>query len=146
MQKIVIDANIITKWFIAEEYSDMALTIRDQFVEGKLSLIAPDLLGYEVLNALKYSKLFPIADLKDAAAALDNYGIIFIPFKGEFAQKAVEIAIKYDITIYDAAYIGLSLFLNIHVYSADKKLISKLKKDIKDKMIFISDINSQKLQ
>lgn len=143
MQKIVIDASIVTKWFISEEYSDIAIKIRDCFVEGKLDLLAPDLLSYEVVNALKYSKLFPVTDLKDAVAALDNYGITLIPFKGEFAQKATEIAVKYDITIYDAAYIGLAVFLDIHVYSADKKLISKVSKDFKEDISFISDINSQ---
>ncbi|MFQ5980982.1 MAG: type II toxin-antitoxin system VapC family toxin [Candidatus Heimdallarchaeota archaeon] len=142
MEKIVIDASIVAKWFIKEHNSDLALEIRDKFVDGRLELIAPELLPFEVLNALKYSRLFPIEDLKDAATALDEYAFLLVSFNGNYAQKAVKVAEKYDITIYDAAYVGLSSFLNVPAYSADKKLIKRLGSHFSDKIFFLGELGS----
>jgi predicted nucleic acid-binding protein len=54
--KIVVDASVAVKWFVEEEFSDLALKLRDMHVNGLVDLVAPSLMPYEVLNALKYSK------------------------------------------------------------------------------------------
>lgn len=139
MPKIVIDASVVVKWFINEKYSELALKIRDRFVEGQLDLLSPSLLHYEVLNALKYSNLFNLGELTKAASSLENYGIIQVPLNGEYAQKVVELSENYNLSIYDAAYIGLADILDVHAYSADKKLVDKVHKDYGERFLFISE-------
>ena len=39
--KVVIDASIVVKWFLEEEYSDKALKLRNDYVRGIISLAAP---------------------------------------------------------------------------------------------------------
>ncbi|MBN1802548.1 MAG: type II toxin-antitoxin system VapC family toxin [Candidatus Lokiarchaeota archaeon] len=78
MKRVIIDASVVVKWFIEEEGSEIARTIRDKFVEGKIEFIVPSLLYFEVLNALKYSKLFPLNELNDAGESLENYGFLMI--------------------------------------------------------------------
>ena len=140
MERIVVDASIVVKWFINEQYSDLALTIRDRFVDGQLELLAPDLLHYEVLNALKYSNFFSKDNLANAATSLENYGIIQFPLIGDYAQKVVKLAEVYNLSIYDAAYIGLTDILDVCVYSADKKLVDKILIDYGKKIFFITDL------
>jgi predicted nucleic acid-binding protein len=74
MKQIVIDANVVVKWFIEEGNSTKARILRDKFIGKEIKLITPSLLYFEVLNALKYSKLFNQAELNDAEESLENYG------------------------------------------------------------------------
>lgn len=142
MQRIVVDANIVVKWFITEEYSNLALTIRDRFVEGQIELLAPTLLHYEVVNALRYSNLFPQEDLVDAAISLDNYGILQFPLIGDYVQKTIRLAVEYNISIYDAAYVALTDVLEVHAYSADKILVKNVSKNYREKFFFITKLEN----
>ncbi|MHA1722933.1 MAG: type II toxin-antitoxin system VapC family toxin [Candidatus Baldrarchaeia archaeon] len=140
MEKVVSDASVIVKWFIEEEYSDKALKLRDMHVNGEIVIVAPELLPFEVLNALKYSNLFGREELKNAALSLSSYGIELYSLKGMLAEKTVEIAVENDITIYDASYIALADTLNMKLYTADQKLIRKLGEKYKKITIHISNV------
>jgi len=50
----VVDASVVVKWFVEEENSSKAIEIRDKYVNAELKLIAPEILLFEVLNALFY--------------------------------------------------------------------------------------------
>lgn len=143
MKKVVVDASLVVKWFITEEYSNLALEIRDRFVNGQLELLAPNLLHYEVLNALKYSNLFSLDNLADAITSLENYGIIQVPLNGDYAQKTMKLSVDHNISIYDAAYVGLTDVLGICAYSADKKLVDTVHKDYKKKFFFITSLDEK---
>ncbi len=52
--EVVVDVSVVIKWFGEEEYSDKAILLRDRYIEGEISIIAPELMLYEVLNALYY--------------------------------------------------------------------------------------------
>jgi len=128
MREAVVDASIIVKWFVIEENSDKALKIRDKYVEGELKIIAPELITFEILNALKYKELFNEEELKEISEALQAYSFSLYPLKGEYARKTVEVAVKNNITIYDASYVALAIMRKTQMYTADEKLIKKLRK------------------
>ena len=48
IKQMVVDANVITKWYIEEENSDKARILQERLVEGELELIIPPLLFFEV--------------------------------------------------------------------------------------------------
>jgi len=50
---VVADASVMVKWFVDEIYSENARKLRDEYINGTLEIIAPELMPYEVLNALK---------------------------------------------------------------------------------------------
>ncbi|UCE14102.1 MAG: type II toxin-antitoxin system VapC family toxin [Candidatus Heimdallarchaeota archaeon] len=143
MKKIVVDASLVVKWFISEKYSQLALEIRDHFVNGEIELFAPNLLQYEVLNALKYSNLFSRENLAEAVTSLENYGIIQLPLNGEYAQKTMTVAVEHNISIYDAAYVGLTDVMGICAYSADKKLVDTVQKEYGKSFLFITTIEER---
>lgn len=126
MERVVGDASVVVKWFIEEEYSDKALELRDMHVNGEVHVAAPELLPFEVLNALRYSRLFSLEELKIAAASLSSYGIELHSLKGKLADRAVEIAVEKGITVYDAAYVALAQELGTVLYTADEELIGKI--------------------
>jgi len=126
---IVVDASVVVKWFVEEENSDKAIKIRDKYIEGEIELIAPEIINFEVLNALYYKKLFSESELKEISEALDSYSFSLYSLKGEYAEKTIEVALKNNITIYDASYIALSIIKNTYMYTADEKLVERLKEN-----------------
>ena len=129
MSAVVVDASIIVKWFVEEEGSDEAIKIRDEYINGKIKLIAPELINFEVLNALHYKRLFSEDELGRISEALDAFSIELCSLRGEYAAKTIEVAYKNNITIYDAAYISLAIMKNTYVYTADRKLKNKLEEN-----------------
>ncbi len=63
MVDVVVDASVIVKRYLEEEYQREALLIRDRYTEGAIFLHAPALLPYEVLNALRYGNVYNAEEL-----------------------------------------------------------------------------------
>jgi len=125
--EVVIDASVVVKWFVEEEGSEEALKVRDRYVEGEIQIIAPELITFEVLNALYFKRLFSEDELKQISEALEAYSFSLYPLRGEYARKAVEISYENDITLYDASYVALAIVRDTFAYTADEKLVRKLK-------------------
>ncbi len=117
----------MVKWFVAEEYSDRAISLRDRYVNGEVRLTAPSLLTFEVLNAVRDSSLYTTVELRKIAVSLSGYGLALYGLEGEYAALAIEAAEENDLTIYDSSYLGLALWLGARFLTADKKLIKRLK-------------------
>jgi len=122
---LVLDASVAVKWFNVEPLREKALIIRDRYVNGEIELIAPDLLYYEVANALRYNPRFGIEEVKSALKALEDLSIITYDFDGELREKAVELAYRFGITIYDAAYVALAVIRDASLYTANKEVVVK---------------------
>ena len=123
---LILDASVAVKWFTMEPLRDKALIIRDKYVNGELDLEAPSLLYYEVANALRYNPRFGIEEVRSAVRALEDLAITIYDFKGELASRAVELAYRFGITIYDAAYVALAAMRNATLYTADKEVVVKV--------------------
>jgi predicted nucleic acid-binding protein len=124
-EETVVDASVAVKWFSAEEGSDRALAVRDGHVEGRRTLVAPDLLVYEIANALRFKPGF---DARATARALDDLFDLqldlMVPSK-ELVSRGSELAHEYGITVYDSAYLALGELLGLEVITADKDLYRK---------------------
>ncbi|MCD6260933.1 MAG: type II toxin-antitoxin system VapC family toxin [Thaumarchaeota archaeon] len=123
---LILDASVAVKWFTMEPLRDKALIIRNKYVNGELDLEAPSLLYYEVANALRYNPRFGIEEVRSAVRALEDLAITIYDFKGELASRAVELAYRFGITIYDAAYVALAAMRNATLYTADKEVVVKV--------------------
>ena len=123
---LILDASVAVKWFTMEPLRDKALIIRNKYVNGELDLEAPSLLYYEVANALRYNPRFGIEEVRSAVRALEDLAITIYDFKGELASRAVELAYRFGITVYDAAYVALAAMRNATLYTADKEVVVKV--------------------
>lgn len=124
---VVVDASVVTKWFVQEEYSTNALKLRDDYTNRLTDIAAPELLPFEVINALRYNPEFGEKDTKESAKALERYSLWLSPILGKLAVKTIENALKYGITIYDSSYMSLADLESKTFYTADEKLLAKLK-------------------
>jgi len=122
----VLDASVVIKWFTQEELTAKSLELRNNFVEGKIEIAVPDLLIYELANALRYNPHFQRDDVEKAIDSLYNMGIdIIVPLPGVM-KSAIEMGFRYNITVYDAAYPALAQELGFTFVTADKAYSSLL--------------------
>lgn len=54
----VVDASVVVKWFVDESDSPAARNLLQAHAAGTDSLVAPDLLVYEVANVLLHNRAF----------------------------------------------------------------------------------------
>ncbi len=127
-QEKVIDASVAVKWFSDEEGSDRALALRDGHIDGELSLVAPELILYEVTNALRYKPSFDSSKVSRAFHDLLDIQLELVPLTEDLLNACVALAFRQGITLYDSAYLGIGKSMELDVVTADKKLYSKCSK------------------
>jgi predicted nucleic acid-binding protein len=123
--QLVADSSVVAKWFLAEPDSDKAIKLRDEFATGRLKLIVPSLLFYEVMNALRFSGAFNRADLVTAARSLSKYRFDVWRPRGKLLELSTELSIDEDLTIYDSCYLALARRVSSKVITEDKELLAK---------------------
>lgn len=122
---LVLDASVVIKWFVAEEYTPDALRLLKTPVE----YVAPDLLIAEVANTMwkKVRRGQLTADRAQRVAdALPAIDLLTIPCR-ELAGEAHELAVATSRSVYDSMYLALALRLDTKLLSADMKFINAIK-------------------
>lgn len=126
-EEAVIDASVAVKWFSEEEGTNAALDLREEHINGLKTLMAPDLLLYEVCNALRFKPGFTGEMVGRAVGDLMDIQVDFIVPSRELAERSAELAIEYDVTVYDSCYLALSDLMGVKVYTSDRRFYEKAK-------------------
>lgn len=126
---MVLDATVGLKWHLNdEEYVDEALAIREDFIEDRLGLIAPDLLRHEVaagiLKATKNPQRPRRLDTNSARLTLTAFLARQVTYMntGPLVAAAYEIAPRYGCSYYDGVYLALAESMGVALVHADEKL------------------------
>lgn len=125
-----LDASVAAKWFNNESLTDKAIQVRDAFVQGKIRLLAPEHLLYEVGNAIWKNKALSAQDAVAAIKSLVDLEIEMVHLTSGLAGGAMNIARSSSLTFYDAAYVILANHFDAPVISADSVMLAKAKKSI----------------
>lgn len=121
-KQVVIDSSVAVKWTnsLDEELLPQSDAILKVAQQGKLSLFAPELLKYEVGNAL-LKKGLELSQTQASLASLYGVPITYIIDTQDLADAALEIAQLAQITYYDAAFISLAQKLNCPLITANPR-------------------------
>lgn len=125
MKSCVIDSSVAVKWFSQEAGTEAALVLREDAFSGKCRLEAPDLLLFELANALRFNSRFNADDVKLALGSILDMGISFHPAEGPLLSRAVDLAFRYRMTVYDGCFIALADIRGLTLITADEKLMEK---------------------
>lgn len=141
MEEVVVDASVVVKWFVEEEFEKEALMLRDAYVERAIRLSSPALMPLEVMNSLEAANNNE-QFLTEATKSLTQYGIrLFLPI-GPYLSDTIKLSARNSVSTYDASYVALAERLGCLLYTADTELIKRLSADDKKYVRPISDFRA----
>lgn len=127
MTELVIDSSVAVKWFVAETHSAEAERIFDEYLAGRLTLLAPDFIYAEFGNIVWKKQVFQGFDPVDADRAVYQFRTR-VRFTLSSAQAllddAYRLAVAHKRTVYDSLYLALSLRAGCQFVTADEKLVN----------------------
>jgi len=127
---------VAVKWFVPERYYERAVALRDAYLRGEVELIAPDLIVYEVANALRFHRVYklPPEDVVGAVRDVVNLGITRrLALEGWL--KAVELSVDKGVSIYDAVYGAIALIVNGILVTSDEELYERIGDSVRVAML-----------
>ncbi len=132
MKSLVIDASVpIVALIRSQPEWEQAARILEDFSRGKVHLQAPDLIVYEVMNALDVAwrrvRALDRRAAREAADAFLKMRIELYPATS-VALDTLNVSKEFEISAYDAAYIALARRLKTQVITLDRRLIAKVSK------------------
>ena len=135
---LVVDASVGAKWYIPEVQAAIALGL----LRSEYHLLAPAHLIPELANAIwKQARKQSIsdADAQEMVADLALLPVTLEPIQ-PLLGRAMEIAVQYDRTVYDALYVALALRENCQVVTADLRLYNALRTAFPKTLLWIGDL------
>ena len=124
----VLDASVAVKWYIPEEGRKRALRLRQDYTDGKIDLIAPNLIFFEVGNAVRFHPGATAREVWEAVRGLKGMQVAIQNLTDPVVDSAAEIAFTENITFYDAVYLAIAENFGVKFVTADKKLYEQIKK------------------
>jgi predicted nucleic acid-binding protein len=118
---LVVDASVAFKWYFEEPWSDAA---RRLLSGGRL--IVPRLFFLETSNILRkrYERKEISAD--DARATADSLAELPLEVWPDLVRPALDLALDFRISMFDAVYLVLAVRLQGRVVTADRRLVNAL--------------------
>jgi len=134
----VVDASFAAKWLIKEEHSDRA----DAVLAGGHVLRAPDLIFAELTNVLRTWTRSGVIDRRVAASMvndLEGLGLDSSPIR-PLAPLALDLALEYSISGYDALYLALATTEPCQLLTADRRFHNAVAPRLPATMLWIGDL------
>lgn len=125
----VVDASVGIKLFIVEDLSSLADQLLDQLAaDPPVRFYVPDLFFVECANVLwKYVSMYGYAAESARQDIIDLQALnLDTVSTADVLSPSFNLAIRYDITAYDACYVALAEQLALPLITADGTLVRKL--------------------
>jgi predicted nucleic acid-binding protein len=119
VRRVVVDASVVLAWFTSAR--GPARSLRAEYEQGLLTLVAPRALPLEILEATARSTDWPASRLAKLAAELDRLGLeLRDPPTSELASWLAR-----GLGGADAAYAALASGLDIPLVTMDEELLRR---------------------
>lgn len=142
MSRTVIDASVTVKWFVPEEFTTQSLWLRRRSDD----LLVPGHWRTEHLNALwkKLRKTQELTEQEFTAAVRMTLALSIseVPV-AELYEPAVDLAARYDRTVYDSLYVALALREGCSLVTADRRLYNALSSALPDTITWLGDLSEE---
>jgi predicted nucleic acid-binding protein len=123
----VLDTNIIVKWFLLEEGSQVAEGFLEELLAGQARVLVPSSLFYEVAKVLWVRRRDGLTESTSLAIwqRLTQLPVTVIEWH-ELFPEALTLSYQHDIAVYDAVFVRLAQLYGCDLITADQKLLPKL--------------------
>lgn len=130
MTPVVLDTSVIFKWSrqpSEEPLVPQALVLLDQYLNGEIEIHVPDLLFYELGNTIKQKRDLLQGNAETILRDVFALGLTVHTLDIDVAASTLRMALHYDATFYDAAFVALAESVRCHLITADRKLHQQLR-------------------
>ena len=131
---LVVDANVLVKLLVEEEFTPQA---RALFRSHDL-LIAPDIAVTEATNAfVQKVRRGEMSDADARRATVRLPGVIDLRPASDLLSTALNIALEFQRSAYDALYVALALSEGCKLVTGDRRVINALRHRFGDSLTWI---------
>ncbi|NQT58075.1 MAG: type II toxin-antitoxin system VapC family toxin [Bacteroidetes bacterium] len=128
IQALVLDTSAAMALFMQEETGEQIEKILEDLIAGNGQIFVPFLFWYEVGNTLVTAlnrKRISFDELQGIEMDIADLPIVTDPIPDSAARLRIrEIAVNKKLSYYDAAYVELSLRLQLPLHSFDKRVLA----------------------
>jgi predicted nucleic acid-binding protein len=119
---MIVDASVILSAFFPDEDQPQAQALIREHVMGRVELVAPTLLLYEVTNAAVQARRRGRISDEQTEKILTSFEGLKIALKPVTWQQVLPLALRFDRSAYDAAYLALAETGGHQLITADRRL------------------------
>jgi predicted nucleic acid-binding protein len=119
---MIVDASVILSAFFPDEDQAQAQALIREHVIGGVELIAPALLLYEVTNAVVQARRRGRISDEQAGNVLTTFEDLGIVLRPVTWQQMLPLALRFDRSAYDAAYLALAEMTERPLITGDRRL------------------------
>ncbi|MCF6290639.1 MAG: type II toxin-antitoxin system VapC family toxin [Desulfobacterales bacterium] len=133
MPLYIVDSSVFNKLYLKEDGREEALYLFEQAARGNLTLLAPNLLRYEVIATAQYYRL-PIDSIVQLLEKQTRYNLNLIEPTKEQWNRAIDI-IKIGHpksgypSIYDSIFHAIAIIEDGTLVTADRKHLEKKRQE-----------------
>jgi len=126
----VVDTSVAIKWYVEKDEADVAKAqaLLDCFGHGECVIRAPQLLLFEIANALTTAHKVNLSAVMAALTHLNRLSLDLRPLEWATLSKAVEIAALCSATIYDSYFLAIALETRSVLVTADEVFLKKARR------------------
>ncbi len=128
-KRIVVDSNILVKWFIPEDYHEEAKALLEDHLYGRVEVVIPRYAVLEFANVLRKYRIRGIIgerEMREAFDLLVESAPMMMEENEELVRKALNYSLERSLTVYDAYYVVLARELEAILYTADDRVVRQL--------------------
>jgi predicted nucleic acid-binding protein len=125
LKSAVLDASVTACWVLTDESQSKADDILEKVGEGKLEVRVPELWVHEMLNVLlngcRRGRMSQEV-MSESWALVQSWPVVRLTMPLERMGRWRELAVRFEVSSYDAAYLELAERLRSPLYTFDQKL------------------------
>lgn len=124
MDKYIIDASVVLKWFPFGEEKDVSVSRMwlKKLIDSQSKIYAPTFLLIEVANILYKKKHLAGQSVTEVVEKIKSLPIVFLDISKTEMSKIIGVMTKFEISAYDAIYVYLAVKMNCKVLTVDKPI------------------------
>ena len=127
------DAGILIKLVVAEDDSDRADALWEQWKEDGVKVVSPGLLLFELTSVLRKKVHRGLLSLEEGEKAFDTVRQLPVQMltPSDLHRRAWELATRFNRpAAYDAHYLALAEMMNCEFWTADRRLFNVVKDEL----------------
>lgn len=127
---MIVDASVILRAYFPDEEQGEAQALIREHVAGRVTLAAPTLLLYELINGVRQAERLGRITAQEGEAILESFEQLSIELAEVPWQETLALARRFERSAYDAAYLALASVRGTKLITGDMRLYNAVREQL----------------